>query len=94
MTEEVKQNKMRILKNFIEKEIANSTDQYELSVTEMQAIFENSIKAIEELSGEEIDVEEFSKFLKLYKIIKVAEKIIEEVKCDKYLADCKKRGAQ
>ena len=52
MTEEVKQNKMRILKNFIEKEIANSTDQYELSVTEMQAIFENSIIAIEELSGE------------------------------------------
>lgn len=91
MTEE-KQNKMKILKNFIEKEIAASDDKYELSVQEMQIIFENAIKAIEELSGEEIDLDEFNKFLKLYKVMKVVERIAEQVRCDKYLADCKKGG--
>lgn len=90
MTEDIKQNKMRILKNFIEKEIAASDDRYELTVQEMQAIFENAIKAIEDLSGEEIDLDEFNKFLKLYKVMKVVERIAEQVRCDKYLADCKK----
>ena len=88
---EDKQNKMRVLKNFIENEIAQSNDQFELTVTEMQTIFENAIKAIEELSGEEIDLDEFNKFLRLYKVIKVVEKIAEEVRCDKYLASCKER---
>lgn len=88
--EEQKQERMKILKNFIEKEIANSEDRYSPSVQEMQTIFENSIKAVEELSGEEIDIERFNEFLKYYKIMKIVEKIAEDVRCDKYIADCKK----
>ena len=84
------EDKMKILKNFIEKEIANSDDQFQVTVQEMQAIFENAIKAVEELSGEEIDLEEFNKFIKYYKIMKIVEKISEEVRCDKYLESCKK----
>lgn len=85
-----KQERMKILKNFIEKEIANSEDKYSPSVQEMQTIFENSIKAIEELSGEEVDLERFNEFLKFYKIMKVIEQITENLRCDKYIADCKK----
>ena len=88
--EEQKQERMKILKNFIEKEIANSDDRYSPTVKEMQSIFENAIKAIEELSGEEINIEKFNEFLKYYKIMKIVEKIAEEVRCDKYIADCKK----
>jgi len=85
-----KQERMKILKNFIEKEIANSEDRYSPSVKEMQTIFENSIKAIEELSGEEVDLERFNEFLKFYKIMKVVEQITENLRCDKYIEDCKK----
>ena len=85
-----KQERMKILKNFIEKEIANSEDKYSPSVKEMQTIFENSIKAIEELSGEEVDLERFNEFLKFYKIMKVVEQITENLRCDKYIEDCKK----
>lgn len=89
---EEKREKMKILKNFIEKEIANSNDQFELSVQEMQTIFENAIKAIEELSGEEVDLDKFNEFLRYYKIMKIVEKISEEVRCDKYLESCKMKG--
>ena len=84
------EEKMKILKNFIEKEIANSDDQFQVSVQEMQEIFKNSIKAVEELSGEEIDLEEFNKFIRYYKVMKIVERISEEVRCDKYLESCKK----
>jgi hypothetical protein len=84
------EDKMRILKNFIEKEIANSDDQFQVTVQEMQEIFKNAIKAIEELSGEEIDVEKFNEFLKYYKIMKIVEKVSEELRCDKYLESCRK----
>ena len=84
------EDKMKILKNFIEKEIANSEDQYQVTVQEMQEIFKNAIKAIEELSGEEIDIDKFNEFLKFYKIMKVVEKISEELRCDKYLEACRK----
>ena len=53
-------------------------------------IFKNAIKAIEELSGEEIDVEKFNEFLKYYKIMKIVEKVSEELRCDKYLESCRK----
>jgi hypothetical protein len=84
------EDRMRILKNFIEKEIANSDDQFQVTVQEMQEIFKNAIKAIEELSGEEIDVEKFNEFLKYYKIMKIVEKVSEELRCDKYLESCRK----
>lgn len=82
--------KMKILKNFIEKEIANSDDQFQVTVQEMQEIFKNAIKAVEELTGEEIDIEKFNEFLKYYKVMKIVEKIAEEVRCTKYLESCKK----
>ena len=84
------EDKMRILKKNIKKEIANSDDQFQVTVQEMQEIFKNAIKAIEELSGEEIDVEKFNEFLKYYKIMKIVEKVSEELRCDKYLESCRK----
>ena len=84
------EDKMKILKNFIEKEIANSDDQFQVTVQEMQTIFENAIKAIEELSGEKIDIEKFNEFLRYYKVMKVVEQVAENLRCDKYLESCKK----
>ena len=84
------EDKMRILKNFIEKEIANSDDQFQLTVQEMQTIFENAIKAMEELSEEKIDIEKFNEFLRYYKVMKIVEQVAENLRCDKYLESCKK----
>lgn len=84
------EDKMKILKNFIEKEIANSDDRFQITVQEMQSIFENAIKAIEELSGETVDLDKFNEFLRYYKIMKIVEKVSEELRCDKYLESCKK----
>lgn len=84
------EDKMKILKNFIEKEIANSDDRFQITVQEMQTIFENAIKAIEELSGETVDINKFNEFLRYYKIMKIVEKVSEELRCDKYLESCKK----
>lgn len=84
------EDKMKILKNFIEKEIANSDDQFQVTVQEMQTIFENAIKAVEELSEEKIDIEKFNEFLRYYKVMKVVEQVAENLRCDKYLESCKK----
>ena len=84
-----KSEKMRILKQFIEREISQSHDKYEVSVAQMQVIFENAIKAIEEVSGKEIDLDKFNEFLQYYKIMKVVEKVTEELRVENYLKDMK-----
>lgn len=84
-----KSEKMRILKQFIEREISQSDDKYEVSVAQMQVIFENAIKAIEEVSGKEIDLDKFNEFLQYYKIMKVVEKVTEELRVENYLKDMK-----
>ena len=84
-----KSEKMRILKQFIEREISQSDDKYEVSVAQMQVIFENAIKAIEEVSGKEIDLDKFNEFLQYYKIMKVVEKVTEELRVENYLKDVK-----
>ena len=84
-----KSEKMRILKQFIEREISQSDDKYEVSVAQMQVIFENAIKAIEEVSGKEIDLDKFNEFLQYYKITKVVEKVTEELRVENYLKDMK-----
>ena len=84
-----KSEKMRILKQFIEREISQSDDKYEISVAQMQVIFENAIKAIEEVSGKEIDLDKFNEFLQYYKIMKVVEKVTEELRVENYLKDMK-----
>lgn len=84
-----KSEKMRILKQFIEREISQSDDKYEVSVAQMQVIFENAIKAIEEVSGKEVDLDKFNEFLQYYKIMKVVEKVTEELRVENYLKDMK-----
>ena len=84
-----KSEKMRILKQFIEREISQSDNKYEVSVAQMQVIFENAIKAIEEVSGKEIDLDKFNEFLQYYKIMKVVEKVTEELRVENYLKDMK-----
>ena len=84
-----KSEKMRILKQFIEREISQSDDKYEISVAQMQVIFENAIKAIEEVSGKEVDLDKFNEFLQYYKIMKVVEKVTEELRVENYLKDMK-----
>ena len=82
------ENKMRILKNFIENEIANSDDQYALSVAETQAVFENAFKAVTETTGKEIDIEKFNEFLTYY--MKIVEKVTEELRSERYIEAMKK----
>lgn len=84
------ENKMRILKNFIENEIANSDDQYALSVAETQAVFENAFKAVTETTGKEIDIEKFNEFLTYYKVMKIVEKVTEELRSERYIEAMKK----
>ena len=84
-----KSEKMRILKQFIEREISQSDNKYEVSVAQMQVIFENAIKAIEEVSGKEVDLDKFNEFLQYYKIMKVVEKVTEELRVENYLKDMK-----
>lgn len=80
----------RILKNFIENEIAQSDDQFQLTSTEMQELFKQAIKATEEVTGKEVDLEKFSEFLNYYKIMKVVEKVSEELRSEKYFEAMKK----
>lgn len=86
----MQEEKMRILKAFIENEIAQSDDQYQLSVAEMQELFKQAIKATEEVTGKEIDMDKFNEFLYFYKIMKVVEKVSEELRAEKYFQAMKK----
>ena len=86
----MQEEKMRILKAFIENEIAQSDDQYQLSVAEMQELFKQAIKATEEVTGKEIDMDKFNEFLYFYKIMQVVEKASEELRAEKYFQAMKK----
>lgn len=82
--------KVRLLRNFIENEIAQSDDQFQLTVEEMQNLFENAIKATEEVTGKSVDLEKFNEFLSYYKIMKIVEKVSEELRSEKYFNSIKK----
>ena len=86
----MQEEKFTILKNFIEHEIAISDNQYQLSPEEMQQCFKGAIKATEEVIGREIDLEKFHEFLSYYKIMKVVEKVSEEIMAEKYFSAMKK----
>jgi hypothetical protein len=86
----MQEDKVKILKSFIENEIAQSDDQYQLSVAEMQELFKQAIKATEEVTGKEIDMDKFNEFLYFYKIMKVVEKVSEELRAEKYFTAMKK----
>lgn len=86
----MQEEKFNLLKGFIENEIAQSDDQYQLTTQEMQELFKQAIKATEEVTGREVDIEKFNEFLGYYKIMKVVEKVSEELRSEKYFEHMKK----
>lgn len=91
---ELTQENEIIIKNYIERELSNSDDQFQLTVEEALTVFKESISAIEEVRGKEIDEEDFINFLDYYKIIKMVEKISENIRTEKYLETVRKYNGQ
>lgn len=91
---ELTQENEIIIKNYIERELSNSEDQFQLTVEEALTVFKESISAIEEVRGKEINEEDFINFLDYYKIIKMVEKISENIRTEKYLETVRKYKGQ
>lgn len=87
----MKEEDLKVLKNFIEQEIQNSDDQFQLSVEETQEVFKSAIKVMEEISGQELEIDKFKEFLNFYKVMKIVEKVSEELRTEKYLQFCKRK---
>ena len=87
-------NQYELLDKFIQREVENTDDRYQLSKNEMKEVFKNAIQAIEELTGQKIDEQKFNEFLSYYKIMKIVERISEELRSDKYVKDMQERQKQ